>query len=85
MEKKITTGDILSKLDRYKYEIIMLIIIIIFGSIAKAIFNIILDYRIIIIFIGLLWYLGYMNSIQEKVKYQLKLLSNQFSNSLKSK
>ena len=57
MEKKITTGDIISKLDHYKYEIIMLIIIIILASIAKAIFNIILDYRIIIIFIGLLWYL----------------------------
>jgi len=85
MEKKITTGDILSKLDRYKYEIIMLIIIIIFGSIAKAIFNIILDYRIIIIVIGLLWYLGYMNSIQTKVKDQLMLLSSQFSNPLKSK
>jgi hypothetical protein len=85
MEKKITTGDILSKLDRYKYEIIMLIIIIIFGSIAKAIFNIILDYRIIILVIGLLWYLGYMNSIQTKVKDQLMLLSNQISNPLKSK
>jgi ACR3 family arsenite efflux pump ArsB len=85
MEKKITTEDILSKLDRYKYEIIMLIIIIIFGSIAKAIFNIILDYRIIIIVIGLLWYLGYMNSIQAKVKDQLMLLSSQFSNPLKSK
>jgi hypothetical protein len=85
MEKKITTGNILSKLDRYKYEIIMLIIIIILASIAKAIFNIILDYRIIIIFIGLLWYLGYMNSIQEKVKHHLTLLSSQFSNPLKSK
>lgn len=85
MEKKITTGDILSKLDRYKYEIIMLIIIIIFGSIAKAIFNIILDYRIIILVIGLLWYLGYMNSIQTKVKDQLMLLGNQISNPLKSK
>ncbi len=83
MEKKITTGDILSKLDRYKYEIIMLIIIIILASIAKAIFNIILDYRIIIIFIGLLWYLGYMNSIQAKVKYHLKLLSNQILKPLK--
>jgi len=85
MEKKITTGDILSKLDRYKYEIIMLIIIIILASIAKAIFNIILDYRIIILVIGLLWYLGYMNSIQAKVKDQLMLLSSQFSNPLKSK
>ena len=85
MEKKITTGDILSKLDRYKYEIIMLIIIIIFGSIAKAIFNIILDYRIIILVIGLLWYLGYMNSIQVRVKDQLRFLSNQISNPLKSK
>lgn len=84
MEKKITTGDILSKLDRYKYEIIMLIIIIIIASIAKAIFNIILDYRIIILFIGLLWYLGYMNSLQTKVKYHLMLLSNQISNPLKS-
>jgi hypothetical protein len=85
MEKKITTGDILSKLDQYKYEIIMLIIIIILASIAKSIFNIILDYRIIIIVIGLLWYLGYMNSIQAKVKDQIMLLSSQFSNPLKSK
>jgi hypothetical protein len=85
MEKKITTGDILSKLDRYKYEIFMLIIIIILASIAKAIFNIILDYRIIILVIGLLWYLGYMKSIQAKVKNQLKLLSSQISNPLKSK
>jgi hypothetical protein len=79
MEKKITTEDIISKLNRYKYEIIMLIIIIIVASIAKAIFNIILDYRIIIIFIGLLWYLGYMNTIQNKVKYHLQLLHNQIS------
>jgi hypothetical protein len=79
MEKKITTEDIISKLNRYKYEIIMLIIIIIIASIAKAIFNIILDYRIIIIFIGLLWYLGYMNTIQNKVKYHLQLLHNQIS------
>jgi len=79
MEKKITTEDITSKLNRYKYEIIMLIIIIIIASIAKAIFNIILDYRIIIIFIGLLWYLGYMNTIQNKVKYQLQLLHNRIS------
>ena len=85
MEKKITTGDILSKFNLYKYEIIMLIIIIIFGSIAKAIFNIILDYRIIILVIGLLWYLGYMNSIQVKVKDQLRFLSNQISNPLKLK
>jgi hypothetical protein len=77
MEKKITTGDIISKLNRYKYEIIMLVIIIIIASIAKAIFNIILDYRIIIIFIGLLWYLGYMNTLQDKVKYHIQLLHNQ--------
>ena len=83
MEKKITTGDIISKLNFYKYEIIMLIIIIIFASIAKAIFNIILDYRIIIMIIGLLWYLGYMNFFQKKVKQQLMLLSNQISNPLK--
>ena len=79
MEKKITTEYIISKLNRYKYEIIMLVIIIIIASIAKAIFNIILDYRIIIIFIGLLWYLGYMNTIQNKVKYHLQLLHNQIS------
>lgn len=83
MDKKITTSDIISKLNLYKYEIIMLLIIIIFASIAKAIFNIILDYRIIILVIGLLWYLGYMNSIQTKVKDQLMLLSNQISNPLK--
>ena len=79
MEKKITTADIISKLNRYKYEIIILIIIIIIASIAKAIFNIILDYRIIILVIGLLWYLGYMNTIQNKAKYHLQLLHNQIS------
>lgn len=84
MEKKITTEDILSKLNRYKYEIIMIIIVIIIASIAKAIFNIILDYRIIILLIGILWYLGYMNTLQSKVKYHLRLLSNQISNPLKS-
>ena len=83
MEKKITMEDIISKLNLYKYEIIMLIIVIIFGSIAKAIFNIILDYRVIIMVIGLLWYLGYMNSIQSKVKHQLKLLGSQLSDPLK--
>ena len=83
MDKKITTSDIISKLNLYKYEIIMLLIIIIFASIAKAIFNIILDYRIIIIFIGLLWYLGYMSNIQKKVKHHLQLLHNQISNPLK--
>ena len=85
MEKKITTGGIISKLNQYKYEIIMIIIIMIIASIAKAIFNIILDYRIIIIVIGLLWYLGYMNSVQTKVKYHLGLLHSQISNPLKSK
>jgi hypothetical protein len=84
MEKKITTEDIISKLNRYKYEIIMIIIVIIIASIAKAIFNIILDYRIIILLIGILWYLGYMNTLQSKVKYHLRLLSNQISNPLKS-
>ena len=83
MEKKITTSDIISKLNLYKYEIIMLILIIIVASIAKAIFNIILDYRIIIIFIGILWYLGYMTNIQKKVKYHLQLLHNRISNPLK--
>jgi hypothetical protein len=83
MEKKITISDISSKLNLYKYEIFMLIIIIIFASIAKAIFNIILDYRIIIIIIGILWYLGYMNNIQIKVKKQLQILHNQFLNPVK--
>jgi len=85
MEKKITTYDILSKLRQYKYEIIMIIIIVIIASIAKAVFNIILDYRIIIIFIGLLWYLGYMKVLQSKVKYHLRLLHNQISNPQQSK
>ena len=77
MEKKITISDIISKLNLYKYEITMLIIIIIIASVAKAIFNIILDYRIVILFIGILWYLGYMNNIQSKVKNQLQILHNQ--------
>lgn len=77
MGKKITISDIISKLNLYKYEIAMLIIIIIIASVAKAIFNIILDYRIIILFIGIFWYLGYMNNIQSKVKNQLQILHNQ--------
>lgn len=85
MEKKITTDDIISKLNLYKYEIIMIIIIVIIASIAKAIFNIILDYRIIIIVIGVLWYLGYMNNIQTKVKHHLGLLHSRISKPLKSK
>jgi hypothetical protein len=83
MEKKITISDIISKLNLYKYEIVMLIIIIIIASVAKAIFNIILDYRIVILLIGILWYLGYMNNIQTKVKNQLQILHNQFLNPLK--
>jgi len=79
MEKKITTNDILSKIKKYKYELIMLVIIIIVASIAKSIFNFILDYRIIIVLVGLLWYLGYLNNIQKKVKNHLMILSNRFS------
>ena len=79
MEKKITTNDILSKIKQYKYELIILVIIIIIASIAKSIFNFILDYRIIILLVGLLWYLGYLNNIQKKVKNHLMILSNRFS------
>jgi hypothetical protein len=85
MEKKITISDIFSKLKKYKYEIIMIIIAVIFASIAKAIFNIILDYRIIILIIGILWYLGYLNNIQTKVKQNLEILNNQILKPLKSK
>ena len=71
----MNTYDITSKLSQYKFEIIFLIIIIIFASLAKTIFNFFLDYRIIILIIGILWYLGYLNNIQNTIKNNLQKLN----------
>jgi len=73
--RKYTTDDILSKLKEYKLEIIIIFIIIIFASIAKTLFNFILDYRIVIILIAILWYLGYMNRINNIFKEKLKKIN----------
>ena len=72
---KITTDDILLNLKKYKFEIIFLIIILIFASLAKSIFNFILDYRVLIVILVLLWYLGYLKNIQQSVTSQLQKLT----------
>lgn len=72
---KITTDDILFNLKKYKFEIIFLIIILIFASLAKSIFNFILDYRVLIVILVLLWYLGYLKNIQQSVTSQLQKLT----------
>ena len=74
----MNTNDITSKLSQYKFEIIFLIIIIIIASLAKTIFNFFLDYRIVILIIGILWYLGYLNNIQKSIKNKLKTHFNAF-------
>lgn len=65
---KITTEEILSKLKQYQVELFFLSIILIIAALAKTFFNIILDYRVLIILMFILWYLGYLNNFQEKVK-----------------
>jgi hypothetical protein len=69
--EKVTTDKILSKAKEYKFELIFVILLVIFASLAKTIFNFILDYRIVIILIAILWYLGYMDRIQKTVKEKL--------------
>jgi len=71
MNKKITFEDISSKLREYQIEIIFIIVLIIFASLAKTIFNFILDYRVVLIIIAILWYLGYMNRIQQVFKEKM--------------
>ena len=68
----LTSQDIFSKVKEYQFEIIFMIGIVILASIAKSIFNFILDYRVIIIAIGILWYLGYMNRIHKVMKDKLQ-------------
>ena len=72
---KITTDDILSNLQKYKFEIIFLIIILIIASLAKTLFNFILDYRVLIVLLILLWYLGYLKSFQNSITTKLKKLT----------
>jgi len=74
-QKPITTQDILSKLKEYQFEIIFMIIIVIFASLAKTLFNFFLDYRIVIIFVAILWYLGYMNRIRKVMKENLQKIN----------
>lgn len=50
----------------YKFEIAFLIAVIIVSSIAKFVFNFILDYKIIVILVGILWYFGYLETIKVK-------------------
>ena len=71
MNKKITFEDISSKLREYQIEIIFIIVLIIFASLARTIFNFILDYRVVLIIIAILWYLGYMNRIQQVFKEKM--------------
>ena len=75
MNKKITFEDISSKLREYQMEIIFIIVLIIFASLVKTIFNFILDYRVVLIIIAILWYLGYMNRIQQVFKEKISKIN----------
>jgi uncharacterized membrane protein (DUF4010 family) len=75
MNKKITFEDISSKLREYQMEIIFIIVLIIFASLARTIFNFILDYRIVLVIIAILWYLGYMNRIQQLFKEKISKIN----------
>jgi ACR3 family arsenite efflux pump ArsB len=74
-QKPITTETILSKVKEYQFELIFMLFIVIFASLAKTIFNFILDYRIVIITICILWYLGYMNRIRKAMEKNLKKIN----------
>jgi len=63
---RITFEKIISKAKEYKLQIAFLIIILIFASLAKTLFNFILDWRVVIIIVAILWYLGYMKPFQNK-------------------
>ena len=75
MNKKITFEDISSKLREYQMEIIFIIVLIIFASLARTIFNFILDYRVVLIIIAILWYLGYMSRIQKVFKEKISKIN----------
>jgi len=77
---KITFNTISTKAKQYKLEIIFIFAIIIFSTLAKTICNFILDYRVVLIIIAILWYLGYMDRVQKSFKEQL-LKINYFKNS----
>ena len=62
---RITTELIFAKAKQYKFEIIFMIAIVIFASLAKTLFNFFLDWKIVIILIAILWYMGYLNRIRK--------------------
>lgn len=68
---KVTFDTITSKAKQYRFEIVFILAIIIFSAMAKTIANFILDYRVVIIIIAVLWYLGYMNRVQQSFKEKL--------------
>jgi len=75
MNNRITFEYISSKLREYQIEIIFIIVIVIFASLARAIFNFILDYRIVLVLISILWYLGYMNRFQQLFKDKISKIN----------
>ena len=68
---KVTFDTIFSKVKQYRFELVFIFIIIIVSAMAKTIANFILDYRVVIIIIAVLWYLGYMNRVQQSFKEKL--------------
>lgn len=64
----------LSKINDYKSEIFFTIIIIIISLFLKGFLNFILDYRVIIIFIIITWYLGYLKTVQNNFYNNLNFL-----------
>lgn len=75
MKKKITFEWLWSKVKQYKIEIIFIIVIIIFAALARTLCNIFLDYRVVLIIIAILWYLGHMDKIQQKFKEKIMLIN----------
>lgn len=68
---KVTFDTIISKAKQYRFELVFILVIIILSAMAKTIANFILDYRVVIIIIAVLWYLGYMNRVQQSFKEKL--------------
>jgi len=73
--EKVTFETISTKAKEYKMEIVFVVVIVIFAALAKTLCNFFLDYRIVIIIIAILWYLGYMNKIQKKFYEKLSLIN----------
>ena len=74
MNNRITFKHISSKL-RESSNLFTKATIVIFASLARTIFNFILDYRVVLVLISILWYLGYMNRFQQLFKDKISKIN----------